>query len=106
MEDFVKVATTTDLPPGELMLVEVEDERIALANVGGQYYAVTDECTHSGCTLSDGELEGEVLECPCHGSQFDVRTGEVVSPPANEPLTLYTVRIEGNDILVGPGGSE
>ena len=103
MEDFVKVATTADLPPGEIMLVEVDDERIALANVGGQYYAVTDECTHSGCTLSDGEMEGELIECPCHGSQFDVRTGEVVSPPANEPLTLYSVRIEGNDILVGPG---
>jgi nitrite reductase/ring-hydroxylating ferredoxin subunit len=103
LEDFVKVATTADLPPGEIMLVEVDDERIALANVGGQYYAVTDECTHSGCTLSDGEMEGELIECPCHGSQFDVRTGEVVSPPANEPLTLYSVRIEGNDILVGPG---
>ena len=105
MEDFVKVAATTDLPPGELMLVEVEDERIALANVGGQYYAVPDECTHSGCPLSDGELEGERLQCPCHGSQFDVRTGEVVGPPADEPLTLYAIRIEGNDILVGPGGS-
>ena len=104
MENFLKVAVTTDLPPGELMLVEVEDERIALANVGGQYYAVTDECTHSGCPLSDGEMEGELLKCPCHGSQFDVRTGEVVSPPADEPLTLYTVKIEGNDILVGPSG--
>ena len=104
MEDFLKVAVTTDLPPGELMLVEVEDERIALANVDGQYYAVTDECTHSRCPLSDGEMEGELLKCPCHGSQFDVRTGEVVSPPADEPLTLYTVKIEGNDILVGPSG--
>ena len=106
MEDFVKVAVTTDLPPGELMLVEVEDERIALANVGGQYYAVTDECTHSGCPLSEGEMEGELLQCSCHGSQFDVRTGEVVSPPADEPLTRYAVRIEGDDILVGPGGAE
>jgi nitrite reductase/ring-hydroxylating ferredoxin subunit len=49
-------------------------------------------------------MEGEVLQCSCHGSQFDVRTGEVVSPPADEPLTRYTVRIEGDDILVGPGG--
>ena len=104
MEDFVKVAVTTDLPPGELMLVEVDDERIALANVGGQYYAVTDECTHAGCPLSDGQMEGELLECPCHGSQFNVRTGEVASPPADEPLTRYAVRIEGDDILVGPGG--
>ncbi len=101
MEGFVKVAATADLPSGELMLVEVEDERVVLANVGGQYYALADACTHAECPLSDGELEGEVLECPCHGSQFDVRTGEVDSPPANEPLTRYAVRIEGDDILVG-----
>ncbi len=104
MEGFVKVAVTADLPSGELMLVEVENERIVLANVDGQYYALTDVCTHAECPLSDGELEGEVLECPCHGSQFDVRTGEVVGPPANEPLTRYAVRIERDDILVGPVG--
>lgn len=104
MEGFVKVAITADLPSGEFMLVEVEDERILLANVGGQYYAVTDLCTHAECPLSDGDLDGEVLKCPCHGSQFDVRTGEVVAPPADEPLTLYAVRVEGDDILVGPGG--
>ena len=103
MEGFVKVAVTADLPSGDLMLVEVEDERIVLANVGGQYYALADACTHAECPLSDGQLEGEVLECPCHGSQFDVRTGAVVSPPADEPMTRYAVRIEGNDILVGPG---
>jgi len=45
-----------------------------------------------------------VLECPCHGSQFNVKTGEVVSPPANEPLTQYAVRVDGDDILVGPIG--
>lgn len=81
MEGFVKVAVTADLPSGEMMLVEVGDEHIVLANVDGQYYAVTNVCTHAECPLSDGELEGEVLECPCHGSQFDVRTGAVVGPP-------------------------
>ena len=102
MEGFVKVATTGDLQPGQVMLVEVEDEAIVLANLDGQYYALTDECTHAGCSVSDGEMDDGVLECPCHGSQFDVRTGEVVSPPAIEPLTVYAVRVEGEDILVGP----
>jgi nitrite reductase/ring-hydroxylating ferredoxin subunit len=106
LEDFVKVAVATDLPPGELMLVEVGDERIMLANVDGQFYAVPDECTHAGCSLSDGELDGKLIECPCHGSQFDMQTGEVVSPPAYEPLTLYSVKVEGFDILVGPGSGE
>ena len=104
MDDFAKVAVTVDLPPNGLLLVEVEDERIVLANVDGQYYAVTDVCTHAECPLSDGGLEGDVLECPCHGSQFNVKTGEVVSPPANEPLTRYAVRVDGDDILVGPIG--
>ena len=85
MEGFVKVAVTADLPSGGLMLVEVEDERIVLANVDGQYYALTDVCTHAECPISDGELEGEVVECPCHGSQFDVRTGAVVGPPPMNP---------------------
>ena len=102
MEGFVKVAVTTDLPLGEIMLVEVNDERVVLANMDGQYYAVADECTHAGCPLSDGELDGAVLKCPCHGGEFDVRTGAVVSPPADEPLAQYAVRIDGNDILVGP----
>ncbi len=106
MEHFIKVAVTTDLPIGELMLVEVEDERIMLANIGGQFYAVPDECTHAGCSLSDGTLDGKLIECPCHGSQFDVRTGEVVSAPAYEPLTIYSVKVEGSDILVGPSSEK
>jgi 3-phenylpropionate/trans-cinnamate dioxygenase ferredoxin subunit/naphthalene 1,2-dioxygenase system ferredoxin subunit len=102
LEDFAKVVTTSDLSLSELMLVEVEDERMPLANVGGQYYGVTDDYTHTGCPLSDGQLEGELLECPCHGSEFKVTTGKAISPPANKPLTPCGVRIEGNDILVGP----
>ena len=102
MEDFFKVAVRMDLRPGELMLVEIENERIVLANLDGQYYALADACTHADCPMSDGELNGEVLGCPCHGSEFDVRTGDVLSPPATEPLTKYAVRIDGDDILVGP----
>ena len=104
MDDFAKIAVTADLPPNGLLLIEVEDERIVLANVDGQYYVVTDLCTHAECPLSDGDLDGEVLKCPCHGGQFDVRARAVVGPLANEPLTLYAVRVEGDDILVGPRG--
>ena len=100
--EFVKVASTGELSPGEIKLVEIEDERILLANVEGSYYAVSEVCTHAECPLSEGYLDGEVVECSCHGSQFNVKTGAVEGPPAFEDLPVYPVRVEGEDILIGP----
>ena len=91
-----------DLLDGEVMLVEVGGEDVLLANLGGEFYAIGDECTHAGGSLSQGDVEGGVVECPVHGSPFDIRTGENTGPPAAEPVQAYPVRIEGEDILVGP----
>ena len=102
MVDFVKVASTDDLSPGDLMLVELDGDRVLLANFGGQIYALSDLCTHAECPLSEGELDGEELVCPCHGSRFNVKTGEVLSLPANEPLATYNVSIDGSDVLIAP----
>ena len=102
MEGFVKVATVDELPPGGMKAVEVGDETILLANVGGTFYAVTDVCTHAECSLADGYMEGSGVECPCHGSAFDVTTGAVLSPPAYESLKVYKAKAEGSDVLVGP----
>ena len=99
---FTKVATTDDLPPGRMRVVEVEGERILLVNVGGNYHAVSEACTHAEGPLSEGELQGERVSCPWHGSVFSVVTGEALTPPAEEPLRVYGVRVEGEDILVGP----
>ena len=82
MSDFVRVASVSDLPPGGVMLVEVDGERVALVNVDGEMYAVAEECTHERCPLSEGDLEGSLLVCPCHGSAFDVTTGRPANPPA------------------------
>ena len=102
-EEFVKVAQTDQLTPGRTMLVEFgKFERILLVNFEGDYYAVEELCPHSGAALSEGDLYGEVVECPLHGSAFDVRTGQVLTMPAEDNLIVYPVRIEGNDILVGP----
>ena len=102
-QDFVKVANTDELSPGQMKLVELEnDERILLANVNGEYHAVSEVCTHAYFSLSEGVLTGKEVECPLHGSVFDVKTGEALGPPAGEPLTVYPVRIEGGDILIGP----
>ena len=102
-QDFVKAAKTDELSPGQMKLVELEnDERILLANVNGEYHAVSEACTHADFALSEGDIMGKEVECPLHGSVFDVTTGGALSPPADEPLTVYPVRIEDGDILIGP----
>ncbi len=102
MDKFVKVANTSELADGEMMLVEVGSERVLLAKLGGQFYAVSEVCTHAEGPLSEGFLEDEEVECPWHGSRFNVKTGENTAPPATEGLRVYPVRVEGEDILVGP----
>ena len=102
MEEFGKVASTADLSDGEVMLVEVGEERILLSNVEGSFYAIAEVCTHAEGPLSEGYVEDGEVECPWHGSRFDLRTGENANPPAAEPLQRYSVRVEGDDVLVGP----
>jgi 3-phenylpropionate/trans-cinnamate dioxygenase ferredoxin subunit len=101
MEDFVRVAATEDIPPGERLLVELDGVRIAVFNLNGDYYAIEDVCTHDGGPLVEGEiLEGTQVECPRHGARFDIRTGEALSMPAFEPTPSYVVQVEGGDIYV------
>ena len=102
LEGFTKVAKKTDLADGEMMLVEVGDESVLISNLGGSFYAISDECPHAMGSLSDGDVEGDEVECPLHGSRFNLRTGENLTPPAAEPAARYPVRLEGDDILVGP----
>jgi len=99
-EDFVKVSDTKDIQPSQMKAVEVGDEIICVVNVEGKYYAIDNICTHEGGPLADGSLEGYEVECPWHGSKFDVRTGEVTNPPADTPEPVYEVKVEGNNILV------
>ncbi len=99
-EGFIRVADTKDIPPSQMKEVEVEGESVCIANVDGKYYAINNICTHEGGPLADGILEGYEVECPWHNSRFDLRTGEVTSPPAIEPEPTYEVKIEGNNILI------
>jgi glycine betaine catabolism B len=103
-EDFVKVANTKDIQPSQMKEVEVNGENICVVNVEGKYYAIGSICTHEGGPLADGTLEGYEVECPWHNSKFDIRTGEVISPPASEPEPTYEVKIDGNSILVKTQG--
>lgn len=100
MTGFIKVARVNDLDEGELMAVEVDGEPVCLAKVDGKLYAITDNCTHIGGPLNEGELDGEVLTCPWHGAQFNVCTGKVLRGPARQDIQTYAVKMDDDDIFV------
>lgn len=101
MSEFVKVAKTSDLASGEKMLVEYDDEDVGLFNLDGQFYAISDVCTHDGGPLVEGHLDGDCIVCPRHGARFNIKTGQQTMP-AFAPVPLYEVKIEGDDILIAP----
>jgi nitrite reductase/ring-hydroxylating ferredoxin subunit len=100
MATFIAVARTDELTPGQGKLVEVNQKRIALFNVGGCYYALDDVCPHRGGPLSEGEIEGATVVCPWHGATFDLATGNVTRPPATARITTYDVRLNGEEIAI------
>lgn len=100
MAGFVKVASTGDLAPGRGKMVEVSGKKIALFNLEGSFYAIDDTCTHRGGPLSEGEIEGEQVTCPWHGAIYNIKSGEVLSPPAPKGVACYNVRVAGTDIEV------
>ena len=99
--EFVTAIKTSEIPVGGVTAIDVRSTRIAVANVGGTYYAFDDECTHEQCSLAtEGELEGTTVTCTCHGSEFDVRTGRVLAPPATVPVKVYPVRVVGDALQI------
>ena len=99
MTEFT-VTALDQLGSRELAAFDVSGNRIAIATVGGDFYAFGDTCTHQGCSLAEGNLEATIVTCPCHGSQFDVTTGDVVRGPAGEPVRSYPARLEGDELRV------
>ena len=97
---FVKVANKKDIPPGAATAVEVEGKKIAIFNVGNQYFAIDDTCTHAGGPLSEGSVEGFQVNCPWHGAAFDLKTGEALCAPAFEAISCYNVKVEADDIKI------
>ena len=95
----IAVASTKDLSPGAMMGIEKEGKSILVANVNGAYYGIGNRCTHVGCLLSAGTLEGERVQCRCHGSTFDVRTGKVLKGPAENAEPSFKLRVAGDQIL-------
>jgi 3-phenylpropionate/trans-cinnamate dioxygenase ferredoxin subunit len=100
MASWVKVGTTDEIPEGTGKYFDVDGEPVAIFNADGSFFATSDVCTHEEASLSEGELEGEIVECPLHGARFNVRTGEVKALPAVVKLKTYPVRVVDNSIEV------
>ena len=100
MPGFIFVAKRSEIPEGSGLCVEVEGKRIALFRLGKAVCAIDDACPHANGPLSEGSLEGAVVECPWHGSRFNVSTGEVTRRPAARGVATYVVRVTGEEVEV------
>ena len=100
MSEFTSVAKISELSDGQTQLVEVDDRLVILFRKGDDVFCMDDVCTHDGGTLSDGELDGQQIECPRHGAKFDLCTGKALTMPATEDNLMHRVKIEGEEILV------
>jgi cytochrome P450/nitrite reductase/ring-hydroxylating ferredoxin subunit len=90
----------TEEPDGMLREIEIAGRAVCLGRVEGEWVAFDGTCTHQECALVDGDLDGAIVVCPCHGSEFDLRTGDVLSPPALESLPIYRARVNAGTIQV------
>jgi nitrite reductase/ring-hydroxylating ferredoxin subunit len=98
MAEFVTVPDGSEPEPGEMAAFEIRGERIAVANLDGTLYAFDDVCPHRQCSLAGGDLQETVVTCPCHGSQFEIRTGERLRGPAVRAVRTFAVRIENGTL--------
>ena len=104
---LTKVASTSDIPQGEARRFEVEGREIAVVNCGDEgFFAVDDICSHAHSHLSEGEIDCDfgTIECPKHGSTFDLETGKPRTLPATMPVATYNVKVENDDILIEVNG--
>ena len=97
---YGRACAAADIPDGGSVAVEVGGEPVAIVRTEGEVYAIRDVCSHAEVPLSEGEVDGCTIECWLHGSRFDLRTGKPTSMPATEPVPVYPVKIEGDDVLV------
>ena len=100
MTEYLRACALSDLADGEALGVEVGEEPVAVARAEGEIYAIRDVCSHAEVPLSEGEIYDHTVECWLHGSCFDLRTGQPTGLPATEPVPVYPIKIEGDDVYV------
>ena len=93
--DYIRVGGVAEIPDGEMRSFDTPAGRVTIAHVDHHVFGFGDECTHRGCSLAEGELDDREarVECPCHGSVFDVENGEPVEGPAVDPIPIYATRV-------------
>jgi nitrite reductase/ring-hydroxylating ferredoxin subunit len=96
----IELCGTDDVAPGTALKVEVGDLALAVFNVGGEFFVTDDMCTHGPGSLSEGYIENDVVECNFHNGQFNIRTGEVVSPPCMVPVKTYPASIIDDKVTI------
>ena len=101
--EFVKLASKSDVPAGQVRVFQAGGRRIALCNVDGEFFAIADLCSHDNGPLGEGELFDQTIECPRHGARFDIRTGRALCLPAILPVPTYPVEARDEEIWVALG---
>ncbi len=97
---WTRVCKLSDMAEESALQVEVEGDPVCIARSGGEVFAVDDICSHAEVSLSEGDVEDGRVECWLHGSRFDLRTGKATSLPATEPIAVFPVKVEGDEVLV------
>jgi 3-phenylpropionate/trans-cinnamate dioxygenase ferredoxin subunit len=97
---WFSVGPANNIAPGDYAQAEVDGRMIAVFNVGGEFYAIEDVCTHDGGGLTGGVVEGDKVVCPRHGAKFCLRTGAALTPPAYEPVQTYVTRVRDGIVEV------
>jgi nitrite reductase/ring-hydroxylating ferredoxin subunit len=102
---LTRVGDAEAVPTGEMRAFDLAGNKVNVSNAGGHLYAFENTCTHMGCSLANGELDGTVVTCACHGSQFDVTSGAVLRGPAQRPVRAFPLIVEGGQILIDPSAA-
>ncbi len=99
-ENWTEISALDDFPPNTRRCVDVDGVQMVVFNIGGEFHAIEDLCTHEAEALSGGRLEGTEIVCPRHEAHFSLLTGEALSPPAYEPVTVFPVRVDNGRVYV------
>ena len=100
MSDFQRACAAADVADGAAVRVMIDGVPGAVVRSDGEFYAIHDVCSHANVALSEGEVDGQTIECWLHGSRFDLRTGKPTSLPATEPVATFPVEVRGTDVYV------
>lgn len=104
-DSFIEVASASDIAAGEMLRVHAHGAWIVLVNLDQKYFAIADTCTHEDASLYKGVLKDGCIRCPLHGSRFDIKTGQPLEEPAEEPVDVFPVQVLGGKVRIGPANS-